>query len=166
MTNARTGPFSFRPGAARSDPARHPHLRRPGLLATIALGGLLAAQTAQSADLVVTIHGVESSEGNVLVAVYASQEAFTQREQVRGAKLAAKPGPSSLTLRDIPAGIYCVSVIHDRDADGALSKGWLGAPKEPYGFSRNARGRLGPPGFDAMSFRLGDEAVSVEIEVR
>ena len=139
---------------------------RPAALAGLALCALLAAQTARAADLEVTILGVERAEGSVLVALYASQQAFTERDPARGVKVEARPGPLRVAIPDVAPGTYSVSVFHDLDDDGVLGKSWVGTPSEPYGFSRNARGRFGPPKFDEMAIRLGDDDARVEIEIR
>jgi uncharacterized protein (DUF2141 family) len=34
---------------------------------------------------------------------------------------------------------------------------FLGIPKEPYGFSRDARGKFGPPGFEDAAIEVRDE---------
>ena len=52
-------------------------------------------------------------------------------------------------------GDYAVVVIHDDNQNGKLDTGAFGIPKEGYGFSRNAKGRLGPPPFAAARFTLG-----------
>jgi uncharacterized protein (DUF2141 family) len=47
-----------------------------------------------------------------------------------------------------------VAAFHDADGNGELTLWPIGLPKEAYGFSRDARGRFGPPAFDAAAFDL------------
>jgi uncharacterized protein (DUF2141 family) len=42
----------------------------------------------------------------------------------------------------------------------------LGIPKEPYAFSRDARGRFGPPSFEDAAFELRDEKAVTTIKLR
>ena len=35
-----------------------------------------------------------------------------------------------------------------------MNKNWMGIPKEPYGFSNNVMGRMGPPDFEDASFEV------------
>ena len=50
---------------------------------------------------------------------------------------------------DFPSGTWAFW-----DGDGDLTLWPIGLPKEAYGFSRDARGRFGPPSFDAAAFDL------------
>ena len=136
-----------------------------GCFGVVLLGTFAAAQIVRAADLEVTVRSIETAEGTVLVALYASAEAFTARDRFREVTVDAELGTVRVVLPDVPEGIYCVSAIHDRDGDGCLGTNWIGAPSEPYGFSRNAHGLLGPPKFDEMAIRVGDGILSIELEV-
>ena len=69
-----------------------------------------------------------------------------------------------LVLRDVPPGGYGVTVIHDRNANGKLDSNIVGIPTEPYGASRDARGRMGPPAFeDAAVDVQGDTALAIQV---
>ena len=46
---------------------------------------------------------------------------------------------------NIPFGSYAISGFQDFDGNGIMSGNFLGIPKEPFGFSNNARGKFGPP---------------------
>ena len=35
-----------------------------------------------------------------------------------------------------------------------MNKNWIGMPKEPFGFSNDAKGRMGPPDFEDASFEV------------
>lgn len=58
-----------------------------------------------------------------------------------------------------------MKAYHDANRNGQLDKGAFGIPTEAYGFSCNARGRLGPPGFEAASFSFGPEGLCLEIRL-
>lgn len=47
----------------------------------------------------------------------------------------------------VPAGRYSVASFQDVNNDGRLNFGMMGAPSEPWGYSRGARGVMGPPRF-------------------
>ena len=62
-----------------------------------------------------------------------------------------------------------IAVFQDLDGNGTLSKNQIGIPTEPYGFSNNARGLLGPPSFRQAVFTISDgrdRAEAMEIKVR
>jgi uncharacterized protein (DUF2141 family) len=47
-----------------------------------------------------------------------------------------------------------------------LDTGLFGIPKEPYGFSNNARNPFGPPQFDDVKFMVSGEALTLTITVK
>lgn len=117
-------------------------------------------------DLEVTLSGVESSEGRVVVALYGSAESFDESEEpLRSARL-APDGELIWRLEEVPFGTYAVKAYHDVDDDGELDRGALGRPTEPYGFSNDARGRFGPPSFEAACFEHRSDVTAIEVELR
>jgi len=54
-------------------------------------------------------------------------------------------------FQGLGAGRYAVAVYQDENRNGKLDKNFLGMPTEPYGFSNDARGSMGPPSFDAAA---------------
>ena len=65
---------------------------------------------------------------------------------------AAKAG--DLVFAGLAPGEYAIAAFHDEDRDGDLNTNLLGMPTEGYGFSNEARGTFGPPGFDAAAFTI------------
>ena len=64
-------------------------------------------------------------------------------------------GTAVARFTGVPAGRYAVASFQDVNSDGRLNFGGLmGAPSEPWGYSRGARGVMGPP-------RFADAVVSV-----
>jgi uncharacterized protein (DUF2141 family) len=57
----------------------------------------------------------------------------------------------------LPAGTYALRVMHDRNGNQTLDSNLVGMPTEPWGFSNNAAGSFGPPGWDDARFELGDD---------
>ena len=55
---------------------------------------------------------------------------------------------------DIPFGEYAIAGFQDLDGNGVLSGNFLGIPKEPVGFSRNAKVRFGPPKWNDAVFQF------------
>jgi len=116
----------------------------------------------------VTVKGVTSTEGRIRMALFASEDGFPG-EPERALRRNQRPIGAD-TVRaffiDVPEGRYAVSVLHDEDDDGKMKQDFMGRPKEGYGFSRDARGRLGPPGFDSAAFdALGDTTrIVIEME--
>ncbi|HSK41756.1 MAG TPA: DUF2141 domain-containing protein, partial [Arenibaculum sp.] len=66
----------------------------------------------------------------------------------------------------VPAGRYGIAVLHDLDGDGALDRTVFGMPTEPFGFSNDAFGFMGPPEFDAMAFEVTDPVTKIALTLR
>jgi uncharacterized protein (DUF2141 family) len=134
-------------------PAFFPH--RAAAAALLSIGALGAA----AAELTVEVRGIASSDGAVLVAVYDSPEQWL-RKPVRAVRLPAEPGQAVRgSLGDLPPGVYAISAIHDRNGNGKLDTNVFGIPTEPYAYSNDASGFMGPARFDQARFTIGTEPV-------
>ena len=63
-------------------------------------------------------------------------------------------------------GKYAISVYHDVNGNQRLDSNMVGIPSEPYGFSRDARGKMGPPSFDDAAFEVGKDNVNLTLRVK
>ena len=112
--------------------------------AAVATAALLAAVgTAHAADLTVDVGGAAAGPGSVHAALYG-EEPSRLKEPLDG-RSAPADAAVRFVWRDLPPGAYALSVFHDADANGTLDSNVAGLPTERYGFSRDARGRFGPP---------------------
>lgn len=144
----------------------------------LAAAGMLALPVAAAAgELRVTVEGIRSTRGIVLIGVYDTARSF-----LRAVDAADEPGflvdperfgavalrankarESGVVFTNLQPGRYAVVVLHDENGNGHLDKDFLGFPTEPYGFSNGAEGFLGPPSFSdaAMALGPGDSAVRI-----
>ena len=119
------------------------------------------------ARLTVFITGLETETGSLVVALFGSAASFESgSDPARSAVLPVSGSSISWDISALPSGTYAIKVFHDLDGDGQLARGAMGIPKEPYGISNDARGRLGPPSFDNASFAVSPGSVEIEIQVR
>ena len=115
---------------------------------------LLSAGSTLAGDLTLSLT-TEVSGGRIAVAVYRDAESLRRSTgAIRTAMIDRTGAVTTTTLTGLEPGRYVVAVFHDTDGNGRLSTWPIGLPKEAYGFSRNARGRFGPPSFDAAAFDL------------
>ncbi len=118
-----------------------------------------------SASLSVEVTNIEELKGGVLFAVYSSADDYMNPER---ACLMARVDVDSKTATwncELPKGEYAIAIFHDIDDNDELNTSRVGLPKEPYGFSNNARGMFGPPSFKDSSFDL-DADLSISIRLR
>ena len=135
-------------------------------LGVAALTALLTALSAEAGDLRVHLLGIETTQGQVQVALFADEQTFESSQPTNRAKTPAHVNDVWVTFEDVAPGRYGISAFHDVNINEKLDTSFVGLPKEPYGFSQNARGKFGPPSFTAISFEVESEPQSVEINLR
>ena len=137
----------------------------------IALLALFSASTASATDLAVHIENLRNSEGDIRVALHQRVDGVDFPDDagaVAGTFSRAVAGSMRFVFTDLPPGEYALAAFHDQDADGQLGTTVLGIPTEPYGFSNNARGFMGPASFTsaAITVSADDAALSITIQIR
>lgn len=133
------------------------------LLASLCL--LAIAVPAPAADLVVEVEGLRSRQGFVMVGLFDKAERFPNTV-LSGQRVPADKEVVELVFRDLKPGVYALSAYQDENDNQALDRGLFGIPKEPYGFSRNARGDKGPPEFRDARFELVEGSMRTRIRLR
>jgi uncharacterized protein (DUF2141 family) len=115
----------------------------------VALGALLmalvGAGAAQAGDVTVTLTGVQARGGQLLISLQ-TREQFMQPTGLGEIVQNPTAGTTTVTFRDVPAGDYAVSVLHDQNGDGQMQVSEIGIPTEGWAMSHGAELR-GPPTF-------------------
>ena len=134
------------------------------LITVLFLGANLFAQTGQ---VEVTVTGIiVKKEGIVRIGVYKEDGFPSVGKEIMGKDVQVTEDKVTLTIKDIPVGIYAIAVFQDIDANGKLNSNLFGAPTEPYGFSNNLFGKFGPPDYEDVSFYIEDgKTVSLTINL-
>jgi uncharacterized protein (DUF2141 family) len=121
---------------------------------------------ADLARLEVLVTGVAEPRGTVAIAVFDSEERFDARvDPVAVVRLPIEGDSMAWAKRLEAFRTYAVIVYQDLNENGEIDMSRLGRPREPYGFSNNARGTFGPPGWDEARFVLPREGISLEIAI-
>lgn len=123
------------------------------LLAAAPLALALSASHAATVEIHVT--GVDAGKGKISVAV--CDQAHFLKQCVYSASVPARTSEQSIPITGIPPGTYAVMAYQDENENGELDRYFFGPPKENYGFSRDARGRFGPPSFDEAAIQVKEE---------
>ena len=119
---------------------------------------------AHAAELKVEVLGVEKAEGQVMVALY--DEGQFLKKALKGLRLPAAVTGVSGSFSDLPEGNYAVIAFHDENGNGKLDFNAVGMPIERMGFSNDAVGVMGPPGFSAARFEVNAATNSIVINLR
>jgi uncharacterized protein (DUF2141 family) len=148
-------------------PARRPGLRRRlAVLALAALIPLLAAGSAAAASIVVTINGVHSNMGEVVVALYNRAEGFPDGDySIRHTKTKASTQPIVVTFPDLPPGRYAVAAYHDEESLGHFKTNFFGYPLDGYAISNGVRAIISRPRFEDAAFSVRAETTPVTLQI-
>lgn len=133
----------------------------------LALAGLTAAAPAgQSQPIGMTLDGLRSAKGQILVCVTRTAAFFpdcTKDPEKRHFAVPVKSGPISLGA--LVPGDYAIAIIHDENGNGKLDT-FAGIPREGVGFSRNPVLRFGAPSFKSARFPVGSAPVEQAITLK
>lgn len=122
---------------------------------------ILIAPASCAAELMLLVQGNGLKGNPVRIALHSSARTFPDREDgIRTATAIAASDEVVFRFSDLPPGDYAATAFADINGNARLDKNFIGIPAEPYGFSRDARGRLGPPNFAEAAFRIGNADVS------
>jgi uncharacterized protein (DUF2141 family) len=134
--------------------------RRTALCAALSLLPFVAG----AATVEVHVTGVAAGKGKVNVAV-CDQARFLKQCAYSGSA-PAHAGDNTITVRDVPAGSWAVLAYQDANDNGELDRNFIGIPSENYGFSRDARGKFGPPSFEDAVITVRDEGAATVANVK
>ncbi len=128
--------------------------------------GLGPARAAGTGELVLEVGPLRSGAGQVIVAVYASDDGFPL-DLDRALILKRVPvvdGAARVSLA-LPFGSYAVAAIHDENGNNTLDTSWLGLPREGVACSNNAHGRFGPPAFEDAVLQFGKDGQVIPMKM-
>jgi uncharacterized protein (DUF2141 family) len=130
------------------------------------LAVLLTGGHARAADISVTIDGLHSDKGNVLVALFNKPDEFPDGDHsIRHARVAASTQPITTVFHDLPPGTYAVGAYHDENANGRLDTNFIGYPIEGYALSGGVRAIISRPRFIDASFVVGPAGKGVRLHI-
>lgn len=125
-----------------------------------------AAQTAPAAApaaapaSVLTINvETAANTGKVMVVLYDSEAAYEGGAPVRGMELDISSGQTQAVIEGLAVGTYGIKAFHDVNGNGKMDTNPFGMPVEPYAFSNNAVGNMGPAKWDRAQFEVSGQTV-------
>ncbi len=104
---------------------------------------------AQTGTVILNVQGIQVSKGGEISAGIFKKENFPKvGKQLIGKEVAVSATQMQIVFDNVPVGTYAMVAFQDIDKDKKLKSNFLGFPKEPIGFSRDAKIKLGPPDFN------------------
>ena len=135
------------------------------LLAIIFLGTFSLQAQEETFDLKVEITGMDTDKGKVFLALYNSEATFLKKsEDTKGENAIVKDKRAIAIFKGLKKGEYAISLFHDENDNNKMDTKIFGIPKEPYGFSNDAKGFMGPPKFKDAKF-IVDTNKTITIKV-
>ncbi len=95
--------------------------------------------------------------GAIMVSLFDSEDAYSRGTPVRQAKIIMGRHAQAAIFADLPPGLYAMKAFHDVDGDGRMNTNPFGVPTEPFAFSNNARGNMGPASWDRAKLMVKGE---------
>ncbi|AZQ57794.1 DUF2141 domain-containing protein [Maribacter sp. MJ134] len=124
---------------------------------------IITAQEKKSGTIQLQIDNMENDKGQMLIGLYDSEDNWLSKIYV-GKVAKITDGSAEITFKNVPLGVYAISVFHDEDNNGKL-KTFLGIPTESTGSSNNAPARFGPPKWEDAKFTLTEKTVHQKISL-
>lgn len=115
------------------------------------------------ASISVEVPDIAGDKGEVLFALYDSEEHFNMRESKDRKKSEISDGKAKVVFEDVTPGIYAILCFHDVNGNGRLDFNEMGIPLEPYGSSNNVF-RMGPPLFEDAKFTIENKSLDLTIK--
>ncbi len=120
---------------------------------------------AQTANLTIKINGIQNAKGTMNFAVYDNAENYDKsKDYFVGESVKVESLDFVYVFEDMPYGTYAISLFQDEDENDELNTNWIGMPKELFGFSNDAKAKMGPPDFVDASFEIkGDMELVINL---
>ena len=137
-----------------------PAMRSLFRIASVSLFLMGAATVSRAQEAVHIDVSVETGvqTGTVNIVLYDSETAFEGGQPVRMARLDVAKGETSIRFEGLPAGDYALKSFHDVNGNGRMDTNPFGMPIEPFAFSNNAVGNMGPAKWDRAHFSVSGTA--------
>jgi uncharacterized protein (DUF2141 family) len=141
------------------------------ILTTLAMAAasFSAAAVAQNAgsSLAVNFTGIEEKQGALMGVLFDSEAAYDGKgAPVRPIMVTADKAEVAAVIEGLAPGTYAIKLFHDIDGDGKMGTNPYGMPTEPFAFSNNAQGNMGPAKWADAKFEVkaGANAHSITIQ--
>lgn len=108
---------------------------------------------AQDANSLTATFETSARTGAVMAALFDAAT-YDSGQPIRFVQVDIATGEDSATFPGLPAGEYALKVFHDVNGNGRMDANPFGQPVEPYGFSNNAVGNMGPARWDQTRFTV------------
>lgn len=122
--------------------------------AALSFAALAIPMMVNAADLRVTVTNGPPGPATLYIALFDTADSFSAGRAMMSQKVEMHDGVAQWVFSGVPEGLYAIKSFADENGNARLDTNFIGLPVERYGFSNNARGRMGPPTFDAAAVQV------------
>ncbi len=141
----------------------------PLLLLPMAALATAAGHPHSGTDVTVTVTQLRNADGLVRACMTGDPARFPKCRSgtpSHRAVVDARAGQVTVTFPNVAPGRYAIALLHDENGNGKADRALGMMPKEGFGFSRDAKVRMGPPSFDDAVFEVAETPKSMAIKMR
>lgn len=125
------------------------------LLAALGTAAAAAPTAPNAASVEVSFSGVEPARGSVRFVLFDSAEGYDGKAApVRGFDVPATAETVTTTIPGLAPGRYAIKAFYDANGNGRMDTNPFGMPIEPFAFSNNAKGAMGPAAWADAAFEV------------
>ena len=106
-------------------------------------------------SIIVHLENLKNDKGLIAINIFIEKEGFPSdsKKSFMSQTFNIKEHENTFVIKDVPAGTYGLSVLHDENSNLKMDTNYFGKPKEGYAVSNNIKPRVfGPPKFDDACF--------------
>ena len=158
------------------------HTRKTNPLLYVAASALLMASSVVTADaseaflaaqsatvktprstLVLNVSGFESPRGQLMAALFDSEESYKNDTPIKGAAEAVTGDTVRLKFSKLRIGNHAFKLFYDENGNGELDTDSFGIPSEKYYFSNDASDPFSAPEWDEAKFLIANGRITKTI---
>jgi uncharacterized protein (DUF2141 family) len=152
----------------RTGPVNSAGAKIAAAIGLLAVTPLLTAASPANGELVIDVTNLRSTKGVVLACMTTNPKIFPKCRKDPNSYSAKVPASSASKLRfkNVKPGRYAIALLHDENSNGKADRALSMIPKEGFGFSRDAKVRMGPPSFKSAAFNYAGAGTTMTIKMR
>jgi uncharacterized protein (DUF2141 family) len=125
----------------------------------------ILAEESDGIDVTLQVTGISDPAGEIFAGLYDTA-GWSGDHFLSAAHVTVKGSDVTLHLKAPTPGEYAIRLFQDLKGTGKMAKNFLGIPTEPYAFSNNAKGSMGPPDFSAAAFEVTADGARQEVRLQ
>jgi len=123
----------------------------------IVLGLILLVSSIVAYDISIKVKNIDS-DGKLYIGLYNEKRDFKDiLKTYKNRIVDINSSTLKVIFKNIPKGVYAISLFHDKNGNGELDRNLFGVPTEGYGFSNNIRHMFRGANFEESKFELNED---------